>query len=153
LLKSIIPRLPFIFIGILLGLGLYTFYYAKGYAYLSNDPKACIQCHIMNEQFDGWQKASHHNWATCNDCHIPHSLLLKYLRKGENGFWHSLKFTTQNFHEPIQIRQSNVVPLQRNCQHCHQDIVNDINISAHGSKKELSCLHCHAQVGHGAQKP
>ena len=64
-------------VGVLIGLAGYTFQYAEGTAYLSNDPKACANCHIMREQYDGWQKGSHHAVATCNDCHTPHALIPK----------------------------------------------------------------------------
>ena len=33
----------------MVGLGLYTFVYAKGYSYLSNDPQGCANCHVMQE--------------------------------------------------------------------------------------------------------
>ncbi|MDZ4859404.1 MAG: NapC/NirT family cytochrome c [Candidatus Hydrogenedentes bacterium] len=46
-------------LGVLLGVGGYTFVYAKGTSYLTNDPRACANCHVMNEQYDGWMKASH----------------------------------------------------------------------------------------------
>ena len=32
-------------------------YYAQGFSYLSDDPAACANCHIMREHYDGWQKA------------------------------------------------------------------------------------------------
>src|SRR6516165_6995974 len=73
--------------------------YAEGFSYLSNDPKACVDCHIMREQYDGWQKASHHAVATCNDCHVPHETVPKYWVKAEDGFWHSKGFTHQDFPE------------------------------------------------------
>ena len=34
-------------VGLLVGIGSYTFYYAQGASYLSNDPRACVNCHIM----------------------------------------------------------------------------------------------------------
>jgi cytochrome c nitrite reductase small subunit len=37
-------------LGLAVGVGLYTFWYGKGYSYMSNDPAACANCHIMNEQ-------------------------------------------------------------------------------------------------------
>jgi len=46
-------------IGMAAGVGVYTFVYAKGYSYLTNDPASCANCHIMNEQYDGWLKSSH----------------------------------------------------------------------------------------------
>ena len=89
-------------LGVAVGLGLYTFVYAKGWSYLTNDPKACANCHVMNEQYDGWLKGSHRSVAVCNDCHVPHNLVGKYYTKARNGFWHSFYFTTQTFHEPIR---------------------------------------------------
>ena len=34
-------------LGIPLGIGAFTFVYAKGFSYLSPDPRACVNCHIM----------------------------------------------------------------------------------------------------------
>src|SRR5690242_21688768 len=98
--------------GVVAGLGAYTFWYAEGLSYLSNDPRSCVNCHIMREQYDGWQHASHHAVATCVDCHLPHDLVGKYLAKAENGFWHSKGFTFQDFHEPIRIHSKNAAILQ-----------------------------------------
>ena len=39
---------------------------------------------VMREQYNGWQKASHHAVATCNDCHVLHEVVPKYLVKAEN---------------------------------------------------------------------
>ena len=141
-----------ILLGIVLGMGGYTFYYAEGGSYLSNDPKACVNCHIMRDEYDGWQKASHHAVATCNDCHVPHDLVPKYLVKAENGFWHSKGFTLQDFPEPICLRPVSLTILQTNCVHCHHDLVNDI--LGHGStgSETTECVHCHAAVGHGPQR-
>src|SRR5262249_30625402 len=110
-------------LGVLGGSGAYTAYYAEGMSYMSDDPKACVNCHIMRDQYDGWQKASHHSVATCNDCHVPQKFVPKYLAKGENGFWHSKGFTLQDFHEPISIHSKNSRLLQANCIRCHQEAV------------------------------
>jgi cytochrome c nitrite reductase small subunit len=76
-------------LGIALGVGAFTFIYAKGGSYMTNDPKACVNCHIMQEQYDGWIKSSHRSVATCNDCHAPADFIGKYSTKAQNGFWHS----------------------------------------------------------------
>ncbi|MBL9204327.1 MAG: cytochrome c nitrite reductase small subunit [Opitutaceae bacterium] len=136
-------------LGLLGGLGTYTFTFAHGLSYFSNDPRACMNCHIMREQFDGWQKSPHHAVASCNDCHTPHSFFEKYLSKAENGFWHSKGFTLQDFHEPIMIRPKNVAVLQQNCVGCHEQIVDGINTHPGNPQKMLDCLHCHREVGHG----
>jgi cytochrome c nitrite reductase small subunit len=137
--------------GVALGAGAFTANYAEGTSYLSNDPKACVNCHIMRDQYDGWQKASHHAVATCNDCHVPHETVPKYLVKAEDGFWHSKGFTLQDFPEPIRIRPVSSKILQANCVTCHRDLVGDIlgHESAGGT---ADCVHCHAAVGHGPQR-
>jgi cytochrome c nitrite reductase small subunit len=118
-------------------------------SYLSNDPKACVNCHIMREHYDGWQKASHRAHATCNDCHVPLSGVAKYLRKAGNGFWHSKGFTLQDFHEPIRIRPKNTVILEQNCVRCHREMVSEITAHSPTGSDALKCVHCHASVGHG----
>ena len=65
-------------IGGVVGLGLFTFRYAEGLSYFSTDPKACANCHIMNEQYASWSKGPHHGAATCVDCHLPHDFVAKY---------------------------------------------------------------------------
>jgi cytochrome c nitrite reductase small subunit len=135
--------------GGLLGLGGYTFHYAEGDSYFSDDPKACVNCHVMRDPYDGWQKAGHHAVAVCIDCHLPHNLAGKYLAKAENGFWHSKGFTLQDFHEPIRIKPRNARILQQNCLECHADLVHDIVALGSAGDESNNCLRCHAAVGHG----
>jgi cytochrome c nitrite reductase small subunit len=139
------PALLSALTGSMIGLGLYTFLYAQGYSYFSNDPNACANCHLMRDYLDSWQKSSHHARATCNDCHTPHALLPKLVTKAENGWNHSMKFTLQNFHEPIRLRVSNAGRLQANCLRCHQDMIDEIGPDA-------DCVRCHAGVGHGPRR-
>ena len=137
--------------GALLGAGGYTVSTSEATAYFRDDPKACINCHIMREQFDGWQKASHHGHATCNDCHMPPGFVNKYWTKAENGYWHSKGFTLQDFHEPIQIQPLNAAILQANCIACHGDFVHDIVRGSTTAEDAVRCVHCHRGVGHGAR--
>jgi cytochrome c nitrite reductase small subunit len=137
--------------GVMIGLGLFTFVYAQGFAYLSNDPAACANCHIMRDQLDSWLKSSHHARATCNDCHTPHSLLPKLWTKADNGWNHSMKFTLQNFQEPIRIRPVNALKLRANCITCHQELISDIRYGGM-LNNEADCTHCHAGVGHGPRR-
>lgn len=134
--------------GVLGGLGVFTFGYGEGYAYLGNDPAICANCHVMQEAYDSWQKSSHHGVAVCNDCHAPHdSLLGKYLTKADNGFFHSLAFTTGDFKAPIQIKERNARVVQEACIFCHRELVNHLLPAQQGGDM-LSCVHCHASVGH-----
>ena len=134
--------------GAAVGVGLFTFGYAKGASYLTNDPKACANCHVMQGHFDAWVKSSHRAVAVCNDCHAPHNFLGKYWTKADNGFWHSLKFTTGRFPENIQIRESNSRVTQQACLYCHQQIVEAITPSPHTKENITSCVRCHDGVGH-----
>ena len=84
-------------LGAAFGLGSYTFAYARGWSYMTDDPRACANCHVMNEQYDGWIKSSHRAVAVCNDCHVPHSFVAKYLTKASNGFWHSYLLHERHF--------------------------------------------------------
>lgn len=138
-----------IVVGILIGLGSFTFYYGEGFSYMSADPKACVNCHIMQPEYDSWQKASHHTVATCVQCHLPHEFPDKYISKAENGYNHSKAFTLQNFPEPIAITEKNSRILQQNCIDCHNAMVENL---AHGSTVgtgAVRCVKCHQTVGHG----
>jgi cytochrome c nitrite reductase small subunit len=137
-----------ILVGLLLGLGGYTALYAKGASYLSDDPRACVNCHVMREAFDTWQNSSHHARATCNDCHIPHDFLGHWGVKALNGYHHSEAFTRQNFHEPIQIRPGNAAVLNANCLRCHGEFVSEITAARVHADKDLYCARCHAGAGH-----
>jgi cytochrome c nitrite reductase small subunit len=133
--------------GSALGVGGYTFVYARGYSYLSNDPGACANCHVMQEHFSAWVKSSHRSVATCNDCHTPAGFIPKYTTKAENGFWHSLHFTTGHFPDPIRIKPRNHEITERACRKCHADIVEMID-SPHAGSAPVSCVRCHSSVGH-----
>ena len=129
------------------GVGSYTFLYAKGLSYMTDDPAACANCHVMQDHLDAWAKSSHHAVAVCNDCHTPHDVVGKYLTKSRNGYHHSLAFTTGRFHEPIQITDWNRKITEKACRRCHGDIVEMMDRYAAKAGK-TSCLHCHSTVGH-----
>lgn len=136
-------------VGVACGIVGYTFIYAKGASYLTNNPQACANCHIMQDHYDAWIKSSHRSVAVCNDCHAPHNFVGKYWTKADNGFWHSFAFTTGRFPDPIRIKERNRKVTEKACLHCHSKIVEDISASvAHHSGQELSCIRCHRDVGH-----
>jgi cytochrome c nitrite reductase small subunit len=136
-------------LGTAVGVGLVTFTYARGLSYFSQDPRACINCHIMNDQYDSWGKSSHHAAAKCVDCHLPHEGIDKWIAKAENGYHHSKGFTFQDFHEPIMIKPKNSRILQNNCLKCHADLVHDIIEGSTTDVTSVTCVHCHSSVGHG----
>ena len=132
--------------GVLFGLGAYTFSYAEGTSYFSNDPSSCVNCHVMRDQFDSWNHSSHKDFATCNDCHTPHRFPDKWIVKGINGWNHSLAFTLGNFPEPIEIREFNENIALENCTTCHEPMLTQIHQPELG--EPASCVTCHGNVGH-----
>jgi cytochrome c nitrite reductase small subunit len=138
-----------IFVGVLVGIGSYTFVYAKGYSYLTNDPRACANCHVMQDHFDAWTRASHRSVAVCNDCHTPPGLVPKYLTKAQNGFWHSFYFTTGRYPDPLRITRRNQEVTEQACRKCHSELTLAIDPShVDGGRLGLTCSSCHNDVGH-----
>jgi cytochrome c nitrite reductase small subunit len=135
-------------LGAAFGLGTYTFAYARGWAYMTDEPGACANCHIMNEQYDGWIKSSHRSVAVCNDCHVPHNFVGKYATKAHNGFWHSYYFTTGDFPEPIRATPRSRAIAEANCRRCHEPIVQAMGTPARAGSTDISCVRCHGSVGH-----
>lgn len=145
-------------IGAAIGIGAYTFVYAKGASYLSNDPAVCANCHIMDEHYAAWLKSSHGKVAGCNDCHTPKGLIGKYATKASNGFWHSFAFTTGDFPDPLRIKPHNHEITENACRKCHQPITEQIDAPGAGpgatsphyeiGGDAISCTRCHRYVGH-----
>ena len=143
--------------AILIGVGGFTFTYGNGASYLSNDPQSCANCHVMQSSYDSWQHSSHHHVAVCNDCHLSHHPVGKWVTKADNGFFHSIAFTFQDYHDPIQIKPRNQVVTQNACLHCHTDVVHAMlpvpdNPGSPGPQETLSCVHCHSDVGHAMRR-
>jgi cytochrome c nitrite reductase small subunit len=158
--------------GMAAGLGFFTFGYARGYSYLTNDPGQCANCHIMAEHFSAWIKASHRSVATCNDCHTPHNLVAKYMVKARNGFWHSFYFTTGRYPDPLRITERNRKVTENACRYCHSEITEAIDhvvgsvagtalaagrtqlsqtsvpARSTAAAEPISCVRCHRYVGH-----
>ncbi|GAB5444034.1 MAG: cytochrome c nitrite reductase small subunit [Fuerstiella sp.] len=137
-------------LGVLAGVGVFTFGYGKGASYLSNNPQSCINCHVMQDQMDSWQHSSHHHVAVCNDCHLPHDLIGKWVTKADNGFFHSLAFTMGGYKDPIQIKPRNRRVTESACLSCHSEFVHNL-LPNNRTAGMRSCIHCHGDVGHGAR--
>jgi cytochrome c nitrite reductase small subunit len=133
-------------LGAMVGIGVFTFGYAQGGAYMTNDPKACANCHVMHSQFSGWMKSSHRKAAVCNDCHTPPGLIPKYFTKALNGLMHSWAFTSGWFPDQIYITQRNANVTEQACLKCHEEIVSSLpGVVNHRNSR---CTVCHAGVGH-----
>jgi len=137
--------------GALCGLGVFTFGYGKGAAYLRDDPAACANCHVMREPFDSWMNSSHHAVATCNACHLAPHPLAKWVTKADNGFFHSLAFTTGRFPDPIRIKPRNRRVTQAACLSCHAEFVH-ATLAIAGRDESPLCARCHQDVGHALRQ-
>jgi cytochrome c nitrite reductase small subunit len=144
-------RLDFFFVVMamlcfIIGFSLFTFVSAEGYSYLSDDPAACVNCHVMTDEYSAWGHSSHARVATCNDCHGAHeNILAKYYVKGLNGFRHSFAFTFGTYEEVITITEFNQNVVNNSCLHCHENIVSMI---APNHADAPSCITCHTGIGH-----
>jgi cytochrome c nitrite reductase small subunit len=138
-------------LGSAAGIGAYTFVYANGASYLSNDPEVCGNCHIMRDHVSAWLKGSHGDAATCNDCHTPPGVVAKYVNKAANGFRHSLSFTTGDHPDPLHIAEGNSRVTDRACRSCHERMIAALGPDPHagdGDGGAMACVRCHARVGH-----
>ena len=162
-MKKILQILPIQFIlplfvigGILAGLGAYTVYMSRAYSYLSDSPDACINCHTMTPYYATWQHSVHAQWATCNDCHVPHdNVLEKYAFKAKDGLYHAAVFTLRK--EPIAIRprEESYRVIMDNCIRCHTDLNTAMVKTGLQCYKDVqdgnakACWDCHRDVVHG----
>jgi cytochrome c nitrite reductase small subunit len=130
--------------GVLLGVGGFTFWYARGYSYFFSNPVYCTNCHIMRDHYQSW-KVSRHRGQTCNDCHLPHALPEKYLAKADEGLRHSLAFTFENV-QVLRIIPRDRKIVQGNCVRCHREMVS--NLLAHRAADSIPCTRCHRDLAH-----
>jgi len=142
-------------LGVLAGLVLVILHIANATSYLSDNPKACMNCHVMSPQYASWQRGSHARVATCNDCHVPHdNVIRKYFFKASDGLRHSTMFTFKLEPEVIHIKSAGINVVEENCIRCHQSFLHQSSLSdLRGDdgieKKEKLCWDCHRETPHG----
>lgn len=148
-------RLPVLcLLGFSAGIGAVIFAQSRAWSYLSDDPSACINCHIMMPMYSTWQHSSHGRVAHCNDCHVPHtSVAEKYYFKARDGMRHAGLFTLRLEEQAIQITPPSEGVVQNNCIRCHGHL-NDAVHTALPQKDVLQgeakyCWTCHREVPHG----
>ena len=145
-------------IGIVIGLGFYMLSIANVASYASDDPKACINCHVMNTEYATWQVSSHAKRASCNDCHVPHNNVFnKYFFTAKDGLYHSYVYTTRTEPEAIIMHEPGQKVVQQNCIRCHDrqlknpkqsSLMADYDVH----RTDRKCWECHREVPHGRTK-
>jgi cytochrome c nitrite reductase small subunit len=110
--------------GVGLGMALVLVRIANATSYLSDDPQACINCHVMTDAYASWQRGSHGQAAVCIDCHVPHgSIFAKYAYKGQDGLKHSYVFTMRREPQVLGLSTRAEPVIQANCVRCHSQQV------------------------------
>jgi cytochrome c nitrate reductase, small subunit len=161
-MKKLLSHIPnqfilplFIVGGIIAGLGGYAVYMSRAYSYLSDDPSACINCHIMTPYYQSWDHSSHAQWASCNDCHVPQESLFKgYAFKAKDGLYHAAIFTMKAEPQSIRPRDESYEVIMNNCIRCHTELNTEfvdtgmISFCDVKEGKGKACWDCHADVPH-----
>lgn len=143
-------RLIIIGLGIIAGMGLVIVDVSRAVSYLSDEPEACVNCHVMNTQYATWQHSSHYNVATCNDCHVPHdNFISKYLFKARDGMQHSYMFMFRLEPQVIRLDKDAEGVIQQNCESCHSHAMQTVTAMEGITTDEKLCWDCHREVPHG----
>lgn len=161
-MKKLLSHIPNQFIlplfiagGIIAGLGGYTIYMSRAHSYLSDDPSACINCHIMTPYYQSWNHSSHAQWATCNDCHVPQdNIINSYAFKAKDGLYHAAVFTARKEPQSIRPRDESYGVIMNNCIRCHTELNTEfvktgmISYCDVKEGKGKACWDCHTEVPH-----
>ena len=142
-------------LAIIIGLGLFIMKEAEVISYLSDDPQACVNCHVMTPTYNSWMHSSHREWASCNGCHVPHNNIVnQYYFKAKDGLYHASIFTLRAEPDVIFMREESQEVVQNNCIRCHLQQVTETKytdwMENHSTNRtERQCWSCHREIPHG----
>lgn len=143
-----------ILLGVICGLGVFMLKISKATSYLSDEPETCVNCHIMAPQYATYNHSSHREWASCNDCHVPHNNVVnKYYFKAKDGLRHATMFTLRKEPQVIFIKEEGKEVVHNNCVRCHSKLLDtDVKLAqkefSH-ERTDRNCTECHREVPHG----
>ncbi|PKP38164.1 MAG: cytochrome c nitrite reductase small subunit [Bacteroidetes bacterium HGW-Bacteroidetes-14] len=145
-----------VLLGAATGFFIYLLYVARMPSYLSDDPSACVNCHIMAPYYQSWQKSSHQAWASCNECHVPHdNVFRQYGFKAKDGLYHASVFTFRMEPQVLRPREESYGVIMENCIRCHTQLNTEFvktgMLSYADTQKGMgkACWDCHREVPHG----
>ncbi|NLD22450.1 MAG: cytochrome c nitrite reductase small subunit [Bacteroidales bacterium] len=149
-------RYPAIIItGAFVGLFIYTFFHSRAYSYLSDNPRTCVNCHLMSPYYATWTHSSHGRNTTCVDCHVPHNNIFnKYYFKAKDGLRHSAVFTMRAEKTALQAIPASSQVIMNNCIRCHEQLNTEFVKTGRMDFKEMkkhggqACWDCHREVPH-----
>lgn len=143
------------FIAVVIGMGLFMAKESRITSYLSDDPQACVNCHVMTSVYNSWMHSSHREWANCNDCHVPHdNVFNKYYFKAKDGLYHASVFTARAEPDVIEMKEASQEVVQNNCIRCHVQQVTQAKydgwLEGHNENRTgRQCWSCHKMIPHG----
>jgi cytochrome c nitrite reductase small subunit len=144
-----------VLIGIGAGLAGLVLHVGRATSYLSDDPRTCVNCHVMAPQYATWFHSRHREVATCNDCHVPHDNVIRhYAFKASDGMRHSFMFTFRLEPQVIRIHAAGQRVVQENCVRCHAGSVHMTRLSEvrgddTSGREGMRCWACHRETPHG----
>ena len=124
-------------------------------SYMSDNPQACVNCHVMTPVYNSWMHSSHREWTSCNDCHVPqNNVFNKYYFKAKDGLFHASVFTLRQEPDVMFMREASAEVVQDNCIRCHVQQVTQTKydgfIDDHvKNRTDRKCWSCHQEVPHG----
>ena len=147
--------LVFVLGGVIAGLGAYIVYVSRMHTYATDDPSACINCHIMTPYYQSWMHSSHGGQTNCNDCHVPQdNAFNKYFFKAVDGLYHSAVFTLKSEPQVIRAREASSNVIMNNCIRCHTQLNTDfvntgmIEFTQTQTGEGKACWDCHRNIPH-----
>jgi cytochrome c nitrite reductase small subunit len=148
-------KIMIVMFGVVTGMLIFIIYISNAASYLGDDPKTCVNCHVMTTQYATWFHGSHRNNATCNDCHVPHdNIFKKYFFKAKDGMRHATVFTMRNEPQVIMIKEEGKQVVKQNCIRCHSSLITDdklltVTEEYHKFRTQRQCWDCHRETPHG----
>lgn len=142
-------------LAVAVGISLFIAKESRVTSYLSDDPQTCVNCHVMTPVYNSWMHSSHREWASCNDCHVPHNNVVnKYYFKAKDGLYHASVFTARVEPDVIKMKEASQKVVQQNCIRCHVQQVTQEKyagwLDGHEENRlGRQCWSCHKQVPHG----
>lgn len=141
--------------GSIVGLSFFLAKESEVVSYMGDDPKTCVNCHVMTSEYNSWMHSSHREATTCNSCHVPHdNIVSKYYFKAKDGLYHASVFTLRQEPQVIFMKEASQEVVQNNCIRCHQQQVTDVKLSSwldnhQENRTGRKCWECHREVPHG----
>jgi cytochrome c nitrite reductase small subunit len=117
-------------------------------AYAGTASETCANCHVMDSMYENYYHGSHHEWAECAGCHLPHDNLVNYyVEKGRQGMHDVYVFGMGQAPALIRLSEHSQEIIQQNCIRCHGQAVETIMVGL--PPFERSCWECHRTMAHG----